>query len=683
MKKKGLRQWMAPFATVTLILNTGYGILGGTDVAASALPAKEHSWNLKNPGIEQSHANVLAGQGRYAKVGSGTGVTTLTEVDGQRTYINRIIKTLANQTAALSITSGEVSHLTAVPADTTKMNLSWTNPTDTNFDHVKVSVSTDVYVDNIKSNSYMMSGLQPDTTYNFRVQTVDKSGNESQGTSVQAKTASVVPVDKTPPGEVSGLTATNVGYNAFTVNYILPKDADLSQAIIYLNDREVQRTLGTSYTFSGLIASTNYTVTVKTVDKSGNVSGGVSIPVTTPTVSVDTSSVPDVTGATVTSVGNQSISISWTRPSGISTVSLYLDGQLITDSSGTTYTFTNLTAARSYGITIKSKRSTGALSSGVKLSATTNSSSSTSEVTNLEVDSKDETWIKITYDIPSEAQRVKIYVDNDYRGATTSESYNITNLRTGRWYVIKVVAVKSNGGESSGVSLSERTDTSYSSSSSSSSDYEEARDLMRTAENNLSASSWRAARDAISDLPSGSRKSDLLDRLEAIRNRVFNTSGSSTTTSTSTGTTTSGSASVYSNNAVAPYATSFTLTPGAKYAYVDGRAMSIDQAPQIINGVTMVPLRFISERVGYQVNYEKGTKRILMNRPTEGKQVILQIKNPKMVVYELNISRNSSTPITAPIIVKGYTLVPLRAISELSGYQVNYSAASKQITITK
>ncbi|MBE0344307.1 peptidase, partial [Paenibacillus sp. 28ISP30-2] len=72
-----------------------------------------------------------------------------------------------------------------------------------------------------------------------------------------------------------------------------------------------------------------------------------------------------------------------------------------------------------------------------------------------------------------------------------------------------------------------------------------------------------------------------------------------------------------------------------------------------------------------------------MNRPAEGKQVILQIKNPKMVVYELNISRNSSTPITAPIIFKGYTLVPLRAISELSGYQVNYSAASKQITITK
>ncbi|KAF6589051.1 peptidase, partial [Paenibacillus sp. EKM208P] len=80
-----------------------------------------------------------------------------------------------------------------------------------------------------------------------------------QGTTVQAKTASIdVPVDKTPPGEVSGLTATNVGYNAFTVNYILPKDADLSQAIIYLNGKEVQRTTGTSYTFSGLIASTNY-----------------------------------------------------------------------------------------------------------------------------------------------------------------------------------------------------------------------------------------------------------------------------------------------------------------------------------------------------------------------------------------------------------------------------------------
>ncbi|MBJ8194108.1 fibronectin type III domain-containing protein, partial [Bacillus cereus] len=78
---------------------------------------------------------------------------------------------------------------------------------------------------------YMLSGLQPNTTYTFRVKTVNKSGDESQGTTVKAKTASIdVPVDNTPPGDVSGLTATNVGYNAFTVNYILPKDADLSQA---------------------------------------------------------------------------------------------------------------------------------------------------------------------------------------------------------------------------------------------------------------------------------------------------------------------------------------------------------------------------------------------------------------------------------------------------------------------
>ncbi|MEC0184153.1 fibronectin type III domain-containing protein [Paenibacillus peoriae] len=624
MNKKRLRQWMAPFATATLILNTGYGIWGETEA-------------------------------------------------------------LASQSAALSVAPAEVSNLNAAALDTTRVNLSWTNPADINFDHVQVvGVSNDVYVDNIRSNSYTLSGLQPNTSYTFRVKTVNKSGNGSPGTIIQAKTASAdAPVDKTPPGEVSGLSVANLGYNAFTVNYIMPKDADLSQAIIYLNGREMQRTTGTSYTFSGLIASTNYNVTIRTIDKSGNISGGISIPVTTSALTVDT--VPEVTGASVTSVNNYSVTVSWTRPSGISTVSLYRDGSLITDSTGTSYTFNNLSSNTSYSFTIKSKRSTGALSSGVRLTATTNSTSSnSSEVSNLDVDSKSDTWIKITYDMPSSAEKVKIYADGDYKGTTSSESYKITGLREGRWYEIKVTTVNSSGRESSGVEVSERTDgysSSSSSSSSYSSNYEKARDLMRIAENSLNASDWRSARDVISDLPSGTRKSDLLDRLEAIRNRAIGTSSSSSGTSTTT--TTSGTTSSNSNNVVSSYSTSFTLTPGAKTAYVDGRATTMAQAPRIINGVTMVPLRFISERVGYQVNYDKATKKIIMNRPDDGKQVVLQVKNSTLAVYELNNSRNYSTNITAPIIVNGSTLVPLRVISELSGYLVNYNAASKQITIKK
>ncbi|MCP3793902.1 fibronectin type III domain-containing protein [Paenibacillus sp. CH40] len=684
MNKKRLRQWMAPFATATLILNTGYGILA-PDAVASALSTERHNSNLTGLNTAQLHTKLATAQGRHVPVTSGTKVTTLTKSYGQNTYLNQMLKVMSSQMVTANIAPAEVSNLTAVPTETTKVNLSWNNPSDINFDHIKVvNVTNAVYVDNIRSNSYMMSGLQPNTTYTFRVKTVNKSGDESLGTTIQAKTASIDgPVDKTPPGEVSGLTATNVGYNAFTVNYILPKDADLSQAIIYLNGKEVQRTTGTSYSFSGLIASTNYTVLVKTIDKSGNISGGISIPVTTSALTVDT--VPEVTGASVTSVNNYSVTVSWTRPSGINTVSLYKDGQLVTDSTGSSYTFNNLSASQTYTFTIRSKRSTGALSSGVRLTATTDSTSSnSSEVSNLEVDSKSDTWIKITYDMPSKADKVKIYVDGDYEGTTSSESYKITDLREGRWYEIKVVTVNSNGRESSGVKISERTDSDgyYSSSSSSSSNYEKARDLMRIAENSLNASDWRSARDAISDLPSGTRKSDLLDRLEAIRNRAIGTSSSSSGTSSTT-TTTSGTTSSYPNNAVSSYSTSFTLTPGAKSAYVDGRATTMAQAPRIINGATMVPLRFISERIGYEVNYEKATKKIILTRPTDGKQVVLQVKNSTLAVYELNNSRSYSTNITAPVIVNGYTLVPLRVISELSGYQVNYNTASKQITITK
>lgn len=196
MNKKRLRQWMAPFATATLILNTGYGILG-PDAVASALPTERHNSNLTGLNSAQSHTKLATVQGRQMPFTSGAKLTSLT---GQKTTLNQMIKVMSSQLVTSNIAPADVSSLTAVPTETTKVNLSWINPSDINFDHVKVvNVTNDVYVDNIRSNSYMMSGLQPNTTYTFRVKTVNKSGNESLGTTIQAKTASVDgPVDKTP-----------------------------------------------------------------------------------------------------------------------------------------------------------------------------------------------------------------------------------------------------------------------------------------------------------------------------------------------------------------------------------------------------------------------------------------------------------------------------------------------------
>jgi hypothetical protein len=52
--------------------------------------------------------------------------------------------------------------------------------------------------------------------------------------------------------------------------------------------------------------------------------------------------------------------------------------------------------------------------------------------------------------------------------------------------------------------------------------------------------------------------------------------------------------------------TDVQLTIGSRTAYVDGQPMSMDVAPHMMNGRTMVPLRFISETLGADVRWDAG-----------------------------------------------------------------------------
>jgi hypothetical protein len=49
---------------------------------------------------------------------------------------------------------------------------------------------------------------------------------------------------------------------------------------------------------------------------------------------------------------------------------------------------------------------------------------------------------------------------------------------------------------------------------------------------------------------------------------------------------------------------------GNKTAYVNGLPVSLDVPPQIINGRTLVPIRFVSENLGAEVNWDGNTKTV-------------------------------------------------------------------------
>lgn len=113
---------------------------------------------------------------------------------------------------------------------------------------------------------------------------------------IRVEPSSTAPVDATPPGPVTGLTATASG-SAVTLGWTNPTDADLAYLELSYGAPAVITTVAstaTGATVTGLTAGTAYTFTVKAVDAGGLASSGVSVTATTPfdplldeTISVD------------------------------------------------------------------------------------------------------------------------------------------------------------------------------------------------------------------------------------------------------------------------------------------------------------------------------------------------------------------------------------------------------------
>lgn len=108
---------------------------------------------------------------------------------------------------------------------------------------------------------------------------------------------------------------------------------------------------------------------------------------------------------------------------------------------------------------------------------------------------------------------------------------------------------------------------------------------------------------------------------------------------------------------------------------LDGKALSFDVPPQIINDRTMVPLRAIFEALGASVDWNQETKTVTS---TKGDTTIkLTIDSNTMYV-----NGNVVTLDTPACVVNDRTLVPVRAISEAYNTNVDWNGDTKTVTIS-
>ncbi|MDP4133671.1 MAG: carbohydrate-binding domain-containing protein [Bacillota bacterium] len=107
---------------------------------------------------------------------------------------------------------------------------------------------------------------------------------------------------------------------------------------------------------------------------------------------------------------------------------------------------------------------------------------------------------------------------------------------------------------------------------------------------------------------------------------------------------------------------------------LDGKELTFDVSPQIINGRTMVPLRIIFEALGYSVTYNNG----IINAAKDGSAIEMTVGSVNMKINGADVAFDA-----APVIIDGRTLVPVRAVAEGALTYVDWAADTKTVSITR
>lgn len=124
---------------------------------------------------------------------------------------------------------------------------------------------------------------------------------------------------------------------------------------------------------------------------------------------------------------------------------------------------------------------------------------------------------------------------------------------------------------------------------------------------------------------------------------------------------------------------SIILTLGSNEVSIDGAAMTVDVAPEVVTvnggGVTFVPVRFITENLGLTNSWSAAAPNDVA---LSGGGFTATI-----IIGSTTAAVNGSvkTLLAPPYISNNRTMVPLRFISENLGYAVSFDAASSKIII--
>ncbi|MBR7827887.1 fibronectin type III domain-containing protein [Actinospica sp. MGRD01-02] len=371
----------------------------GTDTTAPTVPTNVTSSKVTGDSAtltwkQSSDDTGVAGYDIYRN-GSLIGSTTFTtytdlELAGNTSYQYTIkaydpAGNLSAPSSPANVTTG-ASETTAAPGAPTALaspsqtgsaiDLSWTAPTNTGagiagYDIYRngtlVGTTTETEQGTAGSPSptiYTDTGLNPGTSYTYTVAAFDAAGDTSaQSGSVSATTVAVSGGGgSSSPSVPTGLTSTSQTDSSIGLSWsssTAGSGGSVAGYDIYRNGTKVGTSTSTTYTDSGLNASTSYTYTVDAYDTAGDTSAqSSSITASTTAVTCNSCTPPSTPGGvTADQETSGSVQISWsasTAGSGgsVAGYDVYRNGTKVGTSTSTTYTDSGLNASTSYTYTV-------------------------------------------------------------------------------------------------------------------------------------------------------------------------------------------------------------------------------------------------------------------------------------------------------------------------------------------
>lgn len=327
--------------------------------------------------------------------------------------------------AADTTPPGPVSGLTAQSDTPTSVTLSWTNPTAADFARVRICRTAGTTVPTLPCTGLNLAKpahtytdthqLLPNHMYTYAVWAFDNAGNHSTRRAVTVTTQA-----KTPPGNVTDLTATALDDGSIQLAWTNPGDADFAGVRLCRAAGSTPPTLPcgiklakptNSYNDSrSLIPGTLYTYSVFAYDTVGNTASGAhasATPLATPP--------GNVTNLTATALSDSSIELDWTNPDdadfagvrvcralGDTAPTLPCAGVNVLKPTATFTDSTGLFPDTEYTYAVFAFDTVGGAASGASASATTDPQPLSAPVTDLTVTATSATSIELDWTNPDD-----------------------------------------------------------------------------------------------------------------------------------------------------------------------------------------------------------------------------------------------------------------------------------------